>query len=483
VSAADPRRALPAVDAVVAEALATLPDAGEGLRPLLTALARRRLEAVRGMLEGGAAAAAVVSALSVADLAGAIAAEAAALLAGTLRPVINATGVILQTNLGRAPLSDLALARVAAVAGGFSSLELDLDRGRRGDRAGSLSATFEALVGVPAVVVNNNAASLLLLLAALAKGREVIVSRGELIEIGGSFRLPDVMRASGARLVEVGTTNRTRVDDYAEAIGPRTAMLLKVHTSNYRVVGFTDAAPLGGLAALARERGVLAVEDLGSGALLDTAAAGLAPEPTVGAALAAGADLVCFSGDKLLGGPQAGILAGRADLVARLGRHPLYRALRPDKLTLAALEATLGAYLRGTAATELPVWRMILAPVEETRRRAAAWAAALPAPAGDRAARAPGTSTGAARAEVVEAEVVEVESTVGGGALPGETLGGFGLAVRAGSATRLAARLRAGDPPVVARIAAGRVIFDPRTVLPEQDEALLAALRRALPGA
>jgi L-seryl-tRNA(Ser) seleniumtransferase len=391
-----------------------------------------------------------------------LAARAEVLGEGRLRRVINATGVVLQTNLGRTPLSPDALLSIAALGGGYVDLEYDLEAGRRGERATRLGSAFEAAIGAPAVVVNNNAASLLLCLFALARGREVVVSRGELVEIGGSFRLPDVMKLSGARLVEVGTTNRTRVDDYAEAISPRTALLLKVHASNFRVVGFTEAAATRDLAALARERGVLLVEDLGSGALLDTAGGGLGHEPTVAEALAAGVDLVCFSGDKLLGGPQSGILAGRPELVARLRKSPLYRALRPDKLTLAALQATLAAYLRGSAETELPLWRMLRMSAADTRARAQAWAAEL--------------------ADAAECEVVEVDSPVGGGSLPEQVLHGHGLALRARrrSADRVAKALRRGEPAVVARILDGRVLFDPRTVAPAEDTELLRAVRAAL---
>ena len=390
-----------------------------------------------------------------------LAEQAVELGEGRLRRVINATGVVLQTNLGRSPLSTDALRAINQLAAGYVDLEYDLKEGRRGERATRLGSAFHAAIGMPAVVVNNNAASLLLALFALARGREVIVSRGELVEIGGSFRLPDVMKLSGARLVEVGTTNRTRLTDYAEAINSKTAILLKVHASNFRVVGFTGSVAPRDLAGLARERGVLLLEDLGSGAMLDTSGGGLGHEPTVAESLAAGVDLVCFSGDKLLGGPQAGILAGRPELVARLRRSPLYRALRPDKLTLAALQATLSAYLRGTAEAELPLWRMLRATSDETRARALAWAGHL----------------GAATA----CEVVEVESPVGGGSLPEQVLHGYGLAISPrGSAKRLAAALRTGEPAVVARLVEGRVVLDPRTVVPAEDPDLLLAVRAAL---
>jgi L-seryl-tRNA(Ser) seleniumtransferase len=380
---------------------------------------------------------------------------------GRLRRVINATGVVLQTNLGRSPLSAGALTAVAELASGYVDLEYDLAPGRRGERATRLGSAFQALLGVPAVVVNNNAASLVLALFALARGREVIVSRGELVEIGGSFRLPDVMKLSGARLVEVGTTNRTCLADYAEAITPKTSMLLKVHASNFRVVGFTESVSARELAVLAKERELVLLEDLGSGALLGTEGGGLGHEPTVQEALAAGSDLVCFSGDKLLGGPQAGILAGRPDLVTRLRRSPLYRALRPDKLTLAALQATLAAYVRGTAEADLPLWQMLRMTAEQTRSRARAWADDLGA--------------------LATCEVVEVQSPVGGGSLPEQVLRGSGLAIGTRmSADRLAALLRTGAPAVVARVVGGRVVLDPRTVAAREDPDLMRAVRAAL---
>ena len=442
----EPRRDLPSVDA-------------------LTRMVRARLEELRRDLPPD---------LDIAAETARLADQARELGEGRLRRVINASGVVLQTNLGRSPLSDDALAAVRDVAGGYLDLEYDLAAGRRGERATRLGSVLQALLGVPGVVVNNNAAALLLCLFTLAKGREVIVSRGELVEIGGSFRLPDVMKLSGARLVEVGTTNRTRAADYADAVTPRTALLLKVHTSNYQVVGFTEAASTSELAAIARERGVPLLEDLGSGALLDTAGGGLGHEPTVAEALHAGADLVCFSGDKLLGGPQAGIVAGREELVARLRKSPLYRALRPDKLTLAALQATLAAYLRGDAERELPLWRMLRMTAEETRARAEAWAGVLGGSGGE-------GLTGALTAP--GAEVVAVESPVGGGSLPGQALSGYALAIpgrRGRSADRLAARLRAGDPAVVARVSDDRVLLDPRTVPPADDAALVAAILAAL---
>ena len=386
----------------------------------------------------------------------------AALVQPTLRPVINATGVIIHTNLGRAPLSEAALQAMREVGTGYSNLEYDLEAGRRGSRYLHATELLRRLTGAEAaLVVNNNAAATLLILSALAREREVIISRGQLVEIGGGFRIPEVMAQSGARLVEVGTTNKTYIEDYARAITENTALLMRVHTSNYRIVGFTHQATLEELVALGREHGLPVLDDLGSGSLLDTTAFGLAPEPMVQASVQAGADLVCFSGDKLLGGPQAGIIVGRAELVERIKRFPLTRALRVDKVTLAGLQATLLAYLRGTATEEIPVWRMIAARVEELERRAQTWAEAL-------------------QAQGIAAEVIEGHSAVGGGSLPGETLPTRLLALSVPSPNALAARLRAAVPPVIARIERERLLLDPRTVLPQQDALLLDALRTAL---
>lgn len=372
----------------------------------------------------------------------------------TLRPVINATGVIIHTNLGRAPLSDEAITAMQAVAAGYSTLEYDLDAGGRGLRDTHSERLLREVTGAPAgMVVNNNAAGVLLALTALAAGREAIISRGELIEIGGAFRVPDVMRQSGARMVEVGTTNRTHLSDYASAISPESAVIVRAHPSNFRVVGFTETVPLDELAALARERGLLVLDDLGSGALLDTSAFGLAREPTAQDSLRAGADLVLFSGDKLLGGPQAGIIVGRTDLIERLRRHPLARAIRADKLALAALDATLEHYRRGEALERVPVWRMISLPLEAIRARAERWA------------------------DAVSGEIVRAESTIGGGSLPGETLPTWAFAPRVTQPNEAAARLRQADPPVIARVAEDRLLLDPRTVLPEQDDTLISALK------
>jgi L-seryl-tRNA(Ser) seleniumtransferase len=379
----------------------------------------------------------------------------------TLRPVINATGVIIHTNLGRAPLSARARQAMLDVAAGYSTLEFDLDSGKRGSRAVHAETLLAGITGAEAaLVVNNNAAATVLMLAALAVDREVIVSRGQLVEIGGGFRVPDIMRQSGALLVEVGTTNRTRIRDYEAALTERTALLLRVHSSNFKQIGFTEEAALSEMAALAHAHGLLAVDDVGSGALLDTALFGLDHEPTVQESLAADADVVAFSGDKLLGGPQAGILVGRRPIIERLKKHPLARAIRADKLCLAALYATLEAYRSGTALTEIPVWQMIARPLHELHAVAAHWHDSL--------------------ADTVKADVIAGESTVGGGSLPGATLPTALLALHVTGPDAFMARLRAAPTPVIARILDDRVVFDPRTVLAGQDAPLLAAIRSAL---
>jgi L-seryl-tRNA(Ser) seleniumtransferase len=386
----------------------------------------------------------------------AVAARLRSLMAPRLRGVINATGVILHTNLGRAPLAKAALDALA-VAGGYSNLELDLESGKRGERAALVSELLTTLFACDAaLVVNNNAAAVLLALTALAKGKEVIVSRGQLVEIGGSFRMPDVMRLSGARMVEVGTTNRTRAADYEQAITPRTAALLRVHTSNFRVTGFTESATLDDLSATAHRHGVLLIDDLGSGA-----AEPVGDEPTVGESLQH-CDVVTFSGDKLLGGPQAGIVLGRGEAgveaVRRMSRHPLARAVRIDKLTLAALEATLRLRLTGHA-EDIPVERMLHMPVADVRRRAAMWSVKL----ADRG---------------VETRLIEGSSAVGGGSLPEHGVATILLAI-SGPASRLSNALRHGDPPVIARIEKDECCLDPRTVLRGEDETLIDAVERA----
>ena len=377
-------------------------------------------------------------------------------------PVINATGVILHTNLGRAPLSHESLEAMEQAASGYSDLELDLETGKRGSRQSYVAQLLCQLTGAQAAaVVNNNASAVLLGLAAVASGAEVVVSRGEAVEIGGGFRIPDVLRQSGATLVEVGTTNRTYVKDYEDATSERTGAILSVHASNFRVAGFTHSPELAELVELGRERGVPVLHDLGSGCLLDTAEFGLAHEPMPQESVAAGAALAFFSGDKLLGGPQAGIIVGDEELVGRVTRHPLARAVRIDKLSIAALTATLLHYVSDEATESVPVWRMISESADDLKTRAEGWSASL----------------------AVRSTVAEGHSTVGGGSLPGEVLQtwllGLDPAGRTGGAEALAERLRRGEPPVIGRIEDERVLLDPRTVLPDQDEALLRVVSKS----
>ena len=385
--------------------------------------------------------------------------RALALERARLAPVLNATGVVIHTNLGRAPVSAETAAAMAAASGAVA-LELDPETNERGGRMDEIARLMRLLCGAEAtLVVNNCAAATLLVLSAVAAGRKVVVSRGEAVEIGGGFRVPDVLRQSGAVLAEVGTTNRTYARDYLAATDDQTAAYLKVHASNFRMVGFTHAASIGELAEIARERGVALLDDLGSGALLDTAAFGLGSEPTFSDSLGQGSDLVMASGDKLVGGPQAGIIVGRASWVERVARHPLARAVRADKTCLAGLAATLRHYARGEAIETVPVWRMIAAPEATLQVRAEALGAAL-------------------RERGVVAEPVASVATVGGGSLPGETLPSRAVAVDAAGAgvDELARRLRTGDPGVFGRIERGRLLLDLRTVLPEDDDRLRAAV-------
>ena len=431
-------RQIPGVDALLASpGLAQVP-------PVLARVAVRQvLDETRLAIRSGAL-------RELPDLPAACLERVHSLRGQKLRGVVNATGIVLHTNLGRAPLAPEAVAAVADVAAGYSNAELDLASGKRGGRLRGIREPLKLLLGCEdAIAVNNNAAAVVLALAALAHGQEVVVSRGELVEIGGSFRVPDIMAASGATMVEVGTTNRTRASDYAAAVGPDTALLLKVHRSNFKVVGFTEEAATAELAALE----VPLLQDLGSGALLD----GVGDEPLVSTVLGEGAALVCFSGDKLLGGPQAGILAGRADLIQACRKHTLYRALRLDKLVLAALEATLRLVLAGDPMA-LPAQRMLR---EDPTPRARAFAARLVAGGVD-------AST--------EADV----AFSGGGALPQVPLPGEVVAIRTASASRAARALRLGSPPVVARVARDTLILDLRTVLPGQEDALNSAVLLAL---
>jgi L-seryl-tRNA(Ser) seleniumtransferase len=429
VSTDEALRRLPSVDRLLGDERLTAEP-----RPLALAAVRAALERAREEIRAGR---------DPGDLVERALGGLEAARAPSLRRVLNATGVVVHTNLGRAPLAQAALARVVEVGASYSNLELDLTSGTRGSRQDHVARLLRTLTGAEAaLVVNNNAAAVLLALAALAEGREVVVSRGELVEIGDGFRIPDVLARSGARLIEVGSTNRTSAADYERAIGPETALLLRVHQSNFRVVGFTAQPRLDELAAVAARHGVPLVDDLGSGAFAD-----LEGEPHVAASLAAGADLVCFSGDKLLGGPQAGLVAGRADLVERLRRHPLQRALRADKLTLAALEGTLALYLDPErAAAEIPVLRMLREPAEAVRARA------------ERLATAVGGT--------VEATVARV----GGGAMPLVELESWACAVE----EELAAALRACQPPVIAVVRDGATLLDCRT-LTDSEAAEVAA--------
>ncbi len=409
-----------------------------------------------------------------------VARDLAARLQTSLRPAINATGVIVHTNLGRAPLAADALAALVRIGAGYSNLEYDLAAGARGHRHAHAEALVTQLTGAEAaLVVNNNAAAVLLVLAALGSGREVIVSRGELVEIGGGFRVPDVCAQSGAALREVGTTNRTRVADYAAAINDRTAVLLRVHPSNFRIDGFTERPPIDELAALAHQFSLPLVEDLGSGWLglpaQDTPVDSLLDEPSVRASIQAGADLVTFSGDKLLGGPQAGVIAGRRDLIDRVRRHPLMRAVRADKLVYAALEATLALWAQPAERVRIPVYRMLTMGIDEIERRARALAHALAHTSVQAPAQAPGGVPG------LQARIIDGASTIGGGSAPGSSLPTKLVAVSVGglSASALDARLRAGDPPVVARIVDDVVVLDLRTVDAPEDATLLNSLLRA----
>lgn len=446
----EPLRAVPSVErllAILRERFPATPHAA-----LLDA-ARLTLAAERDRLRAGAE---PRSATALADEAASAVRHAAR---PSLRRVINASGVVLQTNLGRAPLSERAIAAMVDAARGYTNLEYDLAAGARGSRHEHVRTLLRRVTGAEdALAVNNNAAALFMVLQVFAGGREVVVSRAHAVEIGGGFRIPDVCRQSGATLVEVGTTNRTYAHDYAAATGPATAAYLRVHASNFRVVGFTAEAPLAALVTTARERGVLVFDDLGSGCLVDTRALGMAPEPRVQESLAAGADLVLFSGDKLLGGPQCGIIVGRSELIARLRAHPLARALRVDKLTIAALNATLQAYADGRAFEEIPVWRMLAAPAAAVRRRAARWAS-VAGPDGS---------------------VVAARTMAGGGSLPGEGVPTWCARVAVAQPDALAARLRGADPPVIARVEGGTLLLDPRTVDPRDDPTVRRLLAEAL---
>ncbi|MDE2668803.1 MAG: L-seryl-tRNA(Sec) selenium transferase [Chloroflexota bacterium] len=441
-------RAIPSVDAVLGE----LRSNGSWPHALAVEAARTAIERAREAVKEGAEAPDMAT----------ISAEAEAILEELARPslrrVVNATGVILQTNLGRAPLSERAMAAMAEAARDYTNLEFDVGEGSRGSRHEHVRDLLRRTTGADdGLAVNNNAAALLMALHVFARGRKVIVSRGEAVEIGGRFRIPDVLRESGAELVEVGTTNRTYVEDYANAISEDTAAILRVHRSNFQVTGFTSRPELGDLAALAREHGVLLLDDLGSGCLVETADYGVEHEPTVRESLDGGADLTLFSGDKLLGGPQCGLIVGQGERVATLRRHPLARALRVDKLTIAALNATLMAYVGGTEREEIPVWRMLGLEREQLEPRARAWA------------------------EAGGGRVVESRSMIGGGAAPGAGRTTWCAALQgAQGGEGLARALREADPPIVARVESGETLLDPCTVSENDDEHVTATIEALL---
>jgi len=384
--------------------------------------------------------------------------QLAAWTASTLRPVINATGVILHTNLGRAPLSNATIKAMNEVASNYSNLEYDLAKGQRGSRLIHAESVLQKLTGAEsALVVNNNASAVLLVLSALANRKRVVIARSQLVEIGGGFRVPDVMKQSGAKLVEVGTTNKVRLSDYKEAFEEKAAVVMRAHRSNFKIVGFTEEPELDRIVDVAHMKNVLVVDDLGSGALVDTAKYGLPHEPTVQESLAAGADIVCFSGDKLLGGPQAGIIIGRKDLLDKIKKHPLARAVRADKTCLAGVTATLMHYLKDEAEREIPIVRMMSLTPEQVKVRAEAWRDALG-----------------------QGEVVKSESTVGGGSLPEESMSTFVLALSVKSPDKFLKKLREADPPVVARVGEDKVLLDPRTVFEDQETKIISILRSLL---
>ncbi len=451
-----PYRGLPSVDRVLSEAsIRDLCD--EVSRDLIVELVRAELASARMAVGNGATAPALDSIVD------AVRAGAAERMQRWPRAVINATGVVIHTNLGRAPLSREAVEAAVSAGAGYGDLEFDLSTGARGSRNAYVGRLLSEVTGAEAgMAVNNNASAVMLGLAAMAYSKEVIVSRGEAVEIGGGFRVPDVLRQGGATLVDVGTTNKTYLSDYEAAITGDTGAFLSVHSSNFKVVGFTEAPPIADLVSLGRRYDIPVLHDVGSGCLLDTSEYGLTHEPTVQESVDAGADLVFFSGDKLLGGPQAGLIAGKREAVARLARHPLARAVRIDKLSLAALTATLLHYVLRDAPQKVPVWKMIAESLGSLEYRARLWRERIGDPS----------------------SIVDGASAIGGGSLPGETLPTRALSIDGsglqGGAQALAARLRAGAPPVIGRVEANCLLLDPRTVLPTQDNALVEAVKAAL---
>lgn len=450
-----PFRSLPSVDKIISdERLKKLEKTYP--HPLLVELVRNYLDKLRQKLKEGQA---LPSFDVIVETVGS---QVLARQKPSLKRVINATGVILHTNLGRAPLSQETIEAMEMASKGYVNLELDIHSGARGSRQTHIKTLLRDLSGAEdAIVVNNNAAAILLALSALAKGKEVIVSRGQAVEIGGGFRIPEVMRQSGARLVEVGTTNITRIEDYEAAITPRTAALLRVHSSNFRIVGFTQGVALQELVELSQKHSLMALDDLGSGCLLDTSQFGLDREPMVQASIAAGASAAFFSGDKLLGGPQAGIVVGTKALIEKMAKHTLSRAVRIDKTRLAGLVATLVHYRKGEAVQKLPVWRMMAADLDGLKQRAESWALAAGA----------------------TVSVVKGESEVGGGSLPGNTLPTWLVAFKPRGPGKsqqvrgLSANLRGWEPPIMGRIEKDTLLLDPRTVLPEEDAMVAEALK------
>jgi L-seryl-tRNA(Ser) seleniumtransferase len=443
-------RDLPSVDKLLGQADELLADYG---RALTTAALREALDSAR---TGSAQSGRVPSADELITQAQT---QLVALTTPTLRPVINATGVILHTNLGRAPMSKSAIAAMTAASAGYSNLEFDLATGKRGSRLIHAEAILKLLTGAEAaVVVNNNAAAVLLVLSALARRKRVIIPRSQLVEIGGGFRIPDVMKQSGAKLVEIGTTNKVHRADFEEALA-ESAVVMRAHRSNFKIVGFTEEPDLKSVVEVAHQHNAIFVDDLGSGTFIDTAKYGMEHEPTIQESLAAGADIICFSGDKLLGGPQAGIIIGKKELLDKIKKHPLARALRADKTRLAALTATLLHYLKDEAEREIPIWRMISMALEEVQARAEAW-----------------------QRQLATGRVIRSESTVGGGSLPGESFASSVLALSIKSPDKFLAKLRAQNPPVIARTENDEVLLDPRTVLPEQEPQLLSILQSLLSG-
>ena len=441
-------RLIPSVDAVVREIKAIDPGIPQ---EVAIKSSQAELTVLRSAVAQGA------HAESPEKVAQAVVSRARKMLQGSPRPVINATGVILHTNLGRAPLSEEAVQAVGYASAGYSDLEYDLSTGERGSRFSHIDAVIKAVVGADAaLVVNNNAAAVFLALDAHARGQEVLVARGESVEIGGGFRIPEILHASGALLRDVGTTNKTRVEDYAGAITERTAAILRVHQSNFAQIGFTGSPSRRELAELARQHDLLMIDDLGSGSLIDTSIYGLAREPLVTEAVEAGADVVTFSGDKLLGGPQAGLLVGTADAIHPIAKRPFARALRPDKMTIAALRATLLAYLRGDALKKIPVWQMISAEESELLERARRVSEGLD-----------------------DVRIVSSVATVGGGALPGETLpsASVQLGESYGRVEEISKRLRAAPRPIIGRVREQAMHLDMRTVLAQDEEVITEVVR------